>query len=94
MMPACSRCSRWRWAATRAGDRDANRSTSSCQTEASIGTPKDHASQRVVYDFRSAWRKQQSARRRRDARTSSCDARSHVVSELPIGGSTDVMLSV
>ena len=28
-----------------------------------------------------------------DASVSSCDARSHVVSELPIGGSTDVMLS-
>jgi hypothetical protein len=28
-----------------------------------------------------------------DASLSSCDARSHVVSELPIGGSTDVMLS-
>jgi hypothetical protein len=33
-MPACSRRSRWRRAATRAGDRDANRSTSSCQTDA------------------------------------------------------------
>ena len=28
-----------------------------------------------------------------DCSSSSCDARSHVVSELPIGGSTDVMLS-
>ena len=35
------------------------------------------------------------ARRRVFSRcsVSSCDARSHVVSELPIGGSTDVMLS-
>jgi hypothetical protein len=49
MMPACSRRSRWRWAATRAGDRDANRSTPSCQTDASIGTPQKTAHP-VAYD--------------------------------------------